>query len=126
MIKDGANNHRENIAVPAGDQRAENADLKPWQIDGKDWLQHSCCWDAPITTFRDGKKVLVAEADRDDAALIVRAVNCHAEMLAALKAIQEWLMFPKELTKEEAGLWNAEFVKANNLTVAVIAKATTP
>lgn len=45
------------------------------------------------------------------------------EMLEALKSIREWLLFAEKIGKGEAGLWLDEFVSANNLTNAAIAKA---
>ena len=44
------------------------------------------------------------------------------EMYRALEAIQKWLMFDKSLT-DPKGVWNEDFVKANNLAVAALAKA---
>lgn len=56
-------------------------------------------------------------------AALIDEETAARDMLAALRDIQEWLMFPKEITKEDAGCWNEAFVKANNAAVAAIAKA---
>ena len=43
----------------------------------------------------------------------------NKELVYALKSIREWLMFPEEII--ENGIWNEQFVKANNLTNKVLA-----
>lgn len=69
-----------------------------------------------------GKEAVYGQvADRLTGDIIVKSVNCFPEMLEALKAIQEWLLSDCPVKPEK--FWNENFVKANNLTAAVIAKA---
>ncbi len=42
------------------------------------------------------------------------------EMWEALKQIQKWLLLTGEITDD--GIWNEQFIKANNLTAKVLAK----
>lgn len=44
------------------------------------------------------------------------------EMLAALEQVQKWLLFTESLDEND-GFWSQEFVKANNLVKAALAKA---
>jgi hypothetical protein len=44
----------------------------------------------------------------------------NKELIDALKSIREWLMFPKEI--KEDGVWNEQFVKANNLVNQALAQ----
>lgn len=63
-------------------------------------------------------------AQRDAADFMERlqkAERLNAEMLAALKSIQHWLLQNGPITDD--GIWNKRFIEANNLTAAVIAKA---
>jgi hypothetical protein len=50
-------------------------------------------------------------------------ISASPNMYEALKKIQEWLMFDKEITGKDVELYNAQFIKANNLTIKVLAKA---
>lgn len=90
----------ETLSVPAGDQRAENAEPKhsplPWSFDGD--------WNRIPTIFAADGRTMVATVEKGtcshdarpsperkaNAELIVRAVNSHADMLAALKAIADY------------------------------------
>jgi hypothetical protein len=53
---------------------------RPWTLSSD--VEHSCCYRSAI---RNEKDDLIAEADKADAELIVRAVNCHDELISALE-----------------------------------------
>lgn len=58
----------------------------PWSAtEQRDWLEHSCCHDAAITAFENGKRQTIAEAhSSEDAAFIVKAANNHDALVKAL------------------------------------------
>ena len=44
----------------------------------------------------------------------------NKELVDVLKSVQKWLMFPEEI--KEDGVWNEQFVKANNLVNQALAQ----
>ena len=81
---------------------------RPWKVSKSDW-DGTDYWE--ITTA-DGVEVCMAPTDfyayhegpfiapddnEADAALIVRAVNCHDELVEACKALVEWIAGVKDL-----------------------------
>lgn len=65
------------------------ATARPWKIGERNWLQHSCCYDAAIVGYVDGSCTTVAEATIPDAALIVKAVNRDHHFDELVKALEE-------------------------------------
>lgn len=49
-------------------------------------------------------------------------ISAAPSLYEALKAIQKWLLFDEEMVGRKAQLYNAQFIKANNLTTKVLAK----
>ena len=72
-----------------------------------------------------GKSRLIAQAQliscrqtRDKKRKELEARN--KELVDVLKSVQKWLMFPEEI--KEDGVWNEQFVKANNLVNQALAQ----
>ena len=61
----------------------------PWSAtEQRDWLEHSCCHDAAITAFENGKRQTIAEAhSSEDAAFIVKAANNHDALVKAAEHV---------------------------------------
>ena len=72
----------------------------------------------------EGDHHMYGETLRDEAQVKANArlIAAAPEMYEALKAIQAWLLFNDKLL-DPKGLWNEEFVKANNAACAAISAA---
>ena len=75
---------------------------------------------AEIEAWQDGrnKQLSADRLTRDKKREELEARN--KKLVDALKSIREWLMFPKEI--KEDGVWNEQFVKANNLVNQALAQ----
>ena len=79
-----------------------NATPRPWRIDRDD--REGMGWNIHITDESGNNRVCFMSNDgtgenirgESTAALIVHAVNCHDELVAALKAAEKALMFAKQ------------------------------
>lgn len=71
--------------------------------------------DSPCTIAGVSAALTTAELRR-----VARLIAQAPAMYEALMAIQEWLLFTESITESRA-LWNQQFLKANDLTCAVIA-----
>lgn len=66
-----------------------DAALRHVRLANKNWLLHSCHWDAPIIATVDGKTMLIAETDARHADLIIEACNSHASLKARIEEQQK-------------------------------------
>lgn len=89
------------------------------RLDGRAYTAHCFSFRQPKDE-QDGFELGGSKEDLANARLIAAA----PEMLSALLAIREWLLFNKDLTNPESEFWNDSFVKANNAANAAISKAT--
>lgn len=100
----------------------------PWKVNASG-LGHGGPWDRiEIETCEPGGGTVVATVNKmisagsANAAFIVRAVNSHDDLLAALKACLDWHI--ELVNSGDAGFWNAEDDDCVKQARAAISKAT--
>ena len=83
------------------------ASPRPWTI-GATASHHPKLFDAndqPICSVHAKNSYLAEAAEAENAALIVHAVNCHEELVAALGELREWTLALEPFDNREEPDW---------------------
>lgn len=86
--------------------------LQPWSLT-----------DEGLIVAADGRPIFGAYRSADERLAITHLLAAAPDMLAALKAIREWLLDSNVIKQSEAKFCNEDFIRANNLAHEAIAKA---